>query len=342
MICVNATEQDLSVIEELAIQNYRCFRKMSVPMRPMTVLIGPNNTGKSSFLRCLKTLWDLHNQKKKPTKHNLLISDFFGYSKSEMSLSAKAMGWEIAAHYKPVSGLADSLTLASDTCDVLGHVRYFDIPRLDLSMVSEGANANQPIHDVLDEKGKNLPAVIDYMLRKERNRFDLMLNSLRERIPGLLDLTVETPQNSQRRIDLVVDSGQTIPASQASTGVRLLIFFATLAFHPQPPKLILLEEPETGVHPKRLEDIISYLRSIATGKFGEYSAQIVVSTHSPYLLDFVDLDQDQVLVFERKDGGERIASPVDAERLKQFTDEFMLGELWFNQSEKGLVGEASG
>jgi len=117
-----------------------------------------------------------------------------------------------------------------------------------------------------------------------------------------------------------------------------MLFFVALAYHPTPPKLILLEEPENGVHPRRLADIVRLLREITQGKHGNHAAQIVLTTHSPYLLDFVDLEQDQVLVFRREDDGSRTAEPADRERLKNYLDEFMLGEVWFNEGEAGLVG----
>jgi predicted ATP-dependent endonuclease of OLD family len=72
---------------------------------------------------------------------------------------------------------------------------------------------------------------------------------------------------------------------------------------------------------------------------GDHAAQIILTTHSPHLLDYVDLTQDQVLVFHRNEDGSRGAQPVDAERLKTFLDEFMLGEVWYNEGEAGLTGK---
>ena len=83
------------------------------------------------------------------------------------------------------------------------------------------------------------------------------------------------------------------------------------------------------------------MREITEGKHGEHAAQVILTTHSPYLLDHVDLDRDQVLVFQRQDDGSRTAQPVDASRLKNYLDEFMLGEVWFNESEEGLVSKSS-
>ena len=79
------------------------------------------------------------------------------------------------------------------------------------------------------------------------------------------------------------------------------------------------------MHPKRLEDVMKLLRDITQGVHAGNKAQVILTTHSPHLLDYVDLDTDQVLVFSRnKEDGSRTAEPADAERLKNFLDEFML------------------
>lgn len=114
------------------------------------------------------------------------------------------------------------------------------------------------------------------------------------------------------------------------------MFFVTLAYLSNPPKLILIEEPETGVHPKRLLDVMGLLRDVTEGKHGD-RAQVVLTTHSPYLLDHVDLDRDQVLVFRRRNDGSRTPVSADREGLKKFLAEFMLGEIWYNRGEEGLL-----
>lgn len=133
---------------------------------------------------------------------------------------------------------------------------------------------------------------------------------------------------------MCIENGLVIPADQASAGVRLIIFFVALAYHPQPPKLVLIEEPENGVHPKRLEEIMNLIRKLSKGEYGGYPVQVIISTHSPYLLDFIDLDNDQILVFKREENGDRTIAPVNKEKLKVFLDEFMLGEIWFNEGEE--------
>ena len=42
------------MLETLEITNFRCFQSTSVKLRPLTVLIGPNDSGKSAFLAAVE------------------------------------------------------------------------------------------------------------------------------------------------------------------------------------------------------------------------------------------------------------------------------------------------
>jgi len=194
----------------------------------------------------------------------------------------------------------------------------------------------------LNERGDELSALLDFMLRNDRKRFDGVVATLRELVPGFEDLLVPTPDPTTRHIRAVLDDGLQLPGESLSVGLRHLIFFVTLAYHPRAPEVILIEEPELGVHPKRLGDILRLLRSISQGQYCNHAAQVILTTHSPFLLDHVDLDQDQLLIFQREDSieGARTAQPADRNRLKVFLDEFLLGEVWFNESEEGLIRQS--
>lgn len=214
--------------------------------------------------------------------------------------------------------------------------QVFQLPVSGVNMTSDGYN-DQAGAQQLGRSGDGVPGLLDYLLRRDRARFFGVVEKLKQHVPGLQDIEIATPHPSERRLDLVIENGFRLHAEEASAGVRLLLFFVALTYHPSPPKIILVEEPETGVHPRRLADVIGLLREITEGKHGSHPVQVILTTHSPYLLDCLDVETDQVLVFSRNPDGSRTAEPVDAERLGLFLDEFMLGEVWYNQGEEGLV-----
>ena len=318
------------MLEHVKIQNFRCLREVEVPVRPLTVLIGPNDSGKSAFLAALKFLADPHFEPgdfwRLDTANR--VSVIGGAPHLKVEFGFVPTGNEYRKTYVP------SVPPGDDPLRPLG---FFLLPSQGVPMTCQGYS-DEGAPPELDSGGGMIPALLDHLLRRDRERFFAFVDAMKERIPGLEDVYVATPSAQQRRIDLKIDNGLVIQADHASVGVRLMLFFVALTYHPSPSKIILLEEPENGVHPRRLADVMSLLRDITTGKHCGHPAQVILTTHSPYLLDHVDLDQDQILVFRREQDGSRTAEPVDKERLKTFLDEFMLGEVWFNQEEDGLVG----
>ena len=312
--------RDETLLARIIIENFRCLRSVDVPLKPLTVLIGPNDSGKSTFLEALKLL----------------------ASGREGTQIDRSDYWrQLGDHVARVTGTKrNGARLEGADARELQPIGFYRLPPEGILLESEGYSDQGAPPDI-GAQGEMVPALLDYFLRRDRRRFQDVVAALQRLIPGLEEIEIATPNAHRRQLDLVVENGLRLRPHQVSAGVRLLMFFVALAYHPSSPRLIMVEEPENGIHPKRLADVVALLREIAEGKHGDRASQVILTTHSPYLLDRVDLTRDQVLVFRRNADGSRSAEPVDAERLKLFLDEFMLGEVWFNQSEEGLVARQS-
>jgi energy-coupling factor transporter ATP-binding protein EcfA2 len=135
--------------------------------------------------------------------------------------------------------------------------------------------------------------------------------------------------------------GGVVRARQASEGVLLFLAFLALVHLPPPnrPKLVLFEEPERGVYPKKLEELIRSLKKWVESN-GENTPQIVISTHSPYLISF--FGPEEVTFLARTMGGGVRARPLrNAPNIhERLSGGFYLGELWYNLSEEELFGDA--
>lgn len=289
---------------QVIISNFRALKKVDVELRPFTVLVGPNDSGKSSFLDAV-------------------------YTRLKLAQFQPEDRWR---HAEPPA----VQTLRKPNVTFEGSVEIFKLPSDGIPMESSGV-ADQGGSPQLEVTGGNLAAFLDYLLRKDRKRFDQIQESLKQTVPGFEEIRISTPSPSNRSISLSIEGGFEIRGQRLSTGVRIVFFFVALAHHPNPPDVVLIEEPENGVHPKRLKDVVELLRSLTVGKLGGKPVQVIMTTHSPYLLDHIRLPEDQVIVFRRENDGSRTAHPADQARLKAFLDEFMLGEVWFNQGEEGLL-----
>ena len=316
------------MLESVRIENFRCLKLVKVPLRPLTVLIGPNDSGKSVFLEAVSHF---------ANRQGFAPSDHWEFNPSnQITLRGRVRGDDI--QMQGTAGGSPGFKGDEQLFASIAPATVFQLPSTGVQMECSGFGEVEENNLLLSSTGDNVAALFDFFLRKDRGRFLAIITQLRALIPGFQDLNVTTPSPAQRRVDLVIENGLPIPASSASVGVRLILFFVALAWHPQPPKTILIEEPENGVHPKRLGDVMELLDNITQGKHGNHAAQVILSTHSPYLLDYVDAARHQVLVFRRNDDGSRTAEPLDQERLKSFLDEFTPGEIWMNEGETGLVG----
>ncbi|MEE9293947.1 MAG: AAA family ATPase [Phycisphaerae bacterium] len=100
-----------------------------------------------------------------------------------------------------------------------------------------------------------------------------------------------------------------------------LVAVTQLADRKQPVSLVGIEEPEAALHPAASGALMDALREAAS------HTQVVVTTHSPDLLEQIDPDSDRLLVVVSRDGDTRIA-PVDSASRKVLKDHlYTPGEL---------------
>jgi AAA15 family ATPase/GTPase len=130
-------------------------------------------------------------------------------------------------------------------------------------------------------------------------------------------------------------------SQQMSDGVLRLLAVAGLLYVERPPTLITFEEPEDGVHPQLIREVIQMLRELTQRK-PPHRCQVFFSTHSSYVLDEFYDHPDEVYCIERSQP--RAAANVlrlsENKQLKIARDTFehSLGEAWTSS----LLGATAG
>lgn len=143
-------------------------------------------------------------------------------------------------------------------------------------------------------------------------------------LPYARDLQAALTAELERRAYLQLTEGAfKVPGWMLSTGtLRVLALIATLR-HPEPPPLVLVEEIENGLDPRSIHLLVEEIRTAVLGGV----TQVVLTTHSPYLLDLLKLDQ--LVLVARDDAGEpRFHRPADDERLTEWARDFAPGRLY--------------
>lgn len=113
--------------------------------------------------------------------------------------------------------------------------------------------------------------------------FRMIVRTLKSIVPSVEDLTVDLDKR-RGTLDLLIRQGGVDYSSRVvSEGTLRVLALCAIAVNPWGGSLLAFEEPENGVHPRRLELIAELLLSLAL----EQDRQVVVTTHSPIFCDAV-------------------------------------------------------
>lgn len=180
--------------------------------------------------------------------------------------------------------------------------------------------ADQP-DDALDPVGTNLAMVLG-RLRRDPVSWRQLLSTFRLAYEGLDDVE-PLPQGGNTLMLFVREGDRQIPATRLSDGTLRWLFLATLLSDPQPAPLILLEEPEMGLHPDLIRKLAELLKEASE------RTQIVLTTHSVELVNQFSDQPESVVVCERslQDGSTQLQR-LEPDALSVWLQKYRLGEAW--------------
>ncbi len=119
---------------------------------------------------------------------------------------------------------------------------------------------------------------------------------------------------------------QLFTAHNLSDGTLRMICLTTLLLQPIPPSIIIIDEPELGLHPFAITKLAGLLQSLPE------KIQIIISTQSVNLVN--EFTADDILVVERRSNHETVFLRQSEESLSAWLKEYSLGQLW----KKNILG----
>lgn len=147
--------------------------------------------------------------------------------------------------------------------------------------------------------GEELAAFLNTLRALEPRQFEAVEKALRTLMPQMDGIEVEVSDLGEAELR-IREGGVAIPARVLSEGTLRMLGLLALAGAKSPPALVGFEEPENGIHPRRIEMIAELLTTRAS--LGQ--TQYIVTTHSPLLSD--RMPDDSLLVVRRADGRTRV------------------------------------
>ena len=182
--------------------------------------------------------------------------------------------------------------------------------------------------------GSNLVAFLFFLREKHGMSYNLIRGAVQRMAPFFDDFVLEPQKLNPNKIQLEwrhKGSEAYFDASSLSDGTLRFVALATLLLQPDifRPSVILVDEPELGLHPYAITLLASMIKQASV------KTQVLVSTQSPLLLDH--FQPEDVLVAERIAGGTQLTR-LESERLAKWLQNYSLGQLW----EKNELGGRPG
>lgn len=380
------------MIKRLRVKNFKALRDVEIELTPIHVLIGPNDSGKTSILDALAALCrsvdhDLSDAFLGSWKGAELISKGrFGSSVMiGVDIDDPAIAYDlyvffaqgvrfacaerelirrgetaIDLHHEPedvVKERPDTYVKRQMSVparvephrDELGLVKYLlagvHYYRWDPRFLALPVAPDTKRSFRMESNGFGLALCLDNILGDDPKRFIELQERFIKAFPRITSIRLSPERNAYRagvdspdRVTMLQeadgkglyfklrDTDQWVSASQVSDGVLLVLAYLAILYLPQEkrPRVLLVEEPENGMHPKRLRDVLEILKELIQEQ--SYT-QVVLTTHSPYALDL--FKAEEVTLCTMQDNGEvKTTRLSESAAVRGESGVFTLGEIW--------------
>ncbi|MFT5471065.1 MAG: putative ATPase [Verrucomicrobiales bacterium] len=312
----------MAFIERIQLKNFLSFADAECRLAPFTLVVGPNNSGKTNFLRAFHEKLELVSHRNHPGAAEIVLKDSHGAS----------CAWEkdILPTMEEFTGHEEPLTHARFVLAALNPIYRFDPDRIGQP---EPAAAEHP-HVGFD--GEGATQVIERLQEEADPRFDTLVEHLRKLVPEIESVSLRTIPPGGKKTIMFQERGlnEKTPLSDVSDGTRLVLALLAAMFQPNPPPLLLIEDIDRALHPRLYEQLVDGVRQLVESA----NVQVIATTHNPYLIDYFENEPEAVVIVEKNEGYSTLANLDDRlakfERVAGDEDEVPLGQMWFS----GLVG----
>jgi len=328
------------MIEWIEFQNYKALRNAKLPLSRFSLIVGANGSGKSTALNAISALWSPGNWRVEQVRTA-------GLGASE-TVELRALWGEVNNQFLLITRWAANIGHQgpslkkmegnrrgdeNSTRDALARARGFS---LDPEAIARAVQL-QP-HVELGRSGASLAGVLDLLRDQNPERFEALNGELMRWIPEFDRILFETPREGHRSIALRTREGKhSIKASDLSHGTLIALALLTIAYLPEPPSIVCLEEPDHGLHPRLLRDVKDALYRLAfpegSGEKRE-PVQVIATTHNPYFLDLFKEHPEQIVIAEKVGLEAKFSRLSDREDLEEILGDAPLSEVWYS----GVLG----
>ena len=180
----------------------------------------------------------------------------------------------------------------------------------------------------LENDASNLAGNLFYLKQHHRQLLTKIENYVRLILPYFDKFVLEPYGENKQNINLEwmpLESGKTFGAYHFSDGTLRFICLATLLHQPVPPQVIIIDEPELGLHPYAITVLANMLKKQSN------STQIFIATQSIELIN--EMSVEDIIVVDNIENSSSFKR-LEKSKLEDWLKDYSLGEIW----QKNLLG----
>jgi predicted ATPase len=347
------------MIERIIIENFKSIRKLDLELKPINILIGANGAGKSNLLSFFELInycnernfeGNIRRDANKYLRYGRKISKFISVGIFVNSLKPFYIKFVPSFHNnnltieKLESFLNDldkeesGYYLEKNGRQYFELFSYFKVYHFQDTTKDSALKSWNKTGDnrYLRENGENLAAYLYLLQEKFPNDFRKIEKQISSVAPFFERFNLMPDRDSDSQIILEwkeKGSDDYFDAFDLSDGTLRFMALTTLLMQPELPKVIIIDEPELGLHPFAITKLAAMIRS-ATKK----GSQIIISTQS---IEFINhFEPEDIIVVDRKSDNynhqqeESVFHRLSSEDLKDWLENYSIGEIW----EKNIIG----
>lgn len=349
------------MLKRISIKGFKSIREMDLDLRSINLFIGANGVGKSNFLSFLVMVRYIYIQRlqqyAKTYGADTLL--YYGLKTTEAIEGSLDFGnnvYEFTLQPTHQNGLF----IEHESSIYKGGHNVFSYNNLDESHIKDSdsyrdaylrshlasyvkyhfhdSSAGSPMrmackiadNEMLKTNGSNLAAYLYFLQEKHPKSLRRIESAVQTIMPAFdrFNLHPDKLDPEQIRLEWIEQDhdDKYFSAADLSDGSLRFIALSALLMQPTLPGIILLDEPELGLHPAAVEMLAGMIHS-AAGK----GCQLIVSTQSVDLIS--SFEPEDVIVVDREDG-QSVFHRLNSDDLSSWLEDYSLGDLW----RKSVVG----
>ena len=183
---------------------------------------------------------------------------------------------------------------------------------------------------LLREDGGNLAAFLYLLQEKHNKHFKRIEHIIKSVAPYFERFQLQPDRLNEERINLewteINHPDFLFNASHFSDGTLRFIALATLLMQPDMPEIIIIDEPELGLHPVAINTLAGLIKKASV------RSQIIISTQSVNLVG--NFEPENIITVDRLEN-QSVFNRLAKENLEDWLSDFTLGDLWLKNIIKG-------